>query len=161
MERSVQIFDSHEEAERAENEYWWAQTPAERLRQLLLLRRINYGSDRVSSRLQRVLEIAPGPRNRENAERIVACLKEFGFDLPELTPDVFLEPDRVVRMGNAPVRIEILTDIDGVVFDECRPRAIVHDLEGDDVRVISLEDLKRNKRACGRPKDLDDLSHLP
>ncbi len=100
-------------------------------------------------------------RNRENAERIVACLKEFGFDLPELTPDVFLEPDRVVRMGNAPVRIEILTDIDGVVFDECRPRAIVHDLEGDDVRVISLEDLKRNKRACGRPKDLDDLSHLP
>lgn len=100
-------------------------------------------------------------RERENAERIVACLKEFGFDLPELTPDVFLEPDRVIRMGNAPLRIEILTDIDGVAFDECRRRAIVHDLEGGDVRVISLEDLKRNKRACGRPKDLDDLSHLP
>ena len=100
-------------------------------------------------------------RERENAERIVACLKEFGFDLPELTPDVFLEPDRVIRMGNAPLRIEILTDIDGVAFDECRRRAIVHDLEGGDVRVISLEDLKRNKRACGRLKDLDDLSHLP
>jgi predicted nucleotidyltransferase len=100
-------------------------------------------------------------RQRDNAERIVACLKEFGFDLPELTPEVFMEPDRVVRMGNAPLRIEILTDIDGVVFDECRSRAVVHDLEGGDVRVISLEDLKRNKRASGRPKDLDDLSHLP
>lgn len=100
-------------------------------------------------------------RERENAERIVACLKEFGFDLPDLTPEVFLEPDRVIRMGNAPLRIEILTDIDGVAFDECRRRAIVHDLEGGDVRVISLEDLKRNKRACGRLKDLDDLSHLP
>lgn len=100
-------------------------------------------------------------RERDNAERIVACLKEFGFDLPDLTPEVFLEPDRVIRMGNAPLRIEILTDIDGVAFDECRHRAIVHDLEGGDVRVISLEDLKRNKRASGRPKDLDDLSHLP
>ena len=100
-------------------------------------------------------------RRRENAEKLVVCLKAFGFDLPELTPEVFEAPDRIVRMGEAPLRIEVLTDIDGVDFESCRARAVLHDLEGENIRVISLADLKVNKRAAGRPKDLDDLDHLP
>lgn len=100
-------------------------------------------------------------RRRQNAERLVECLGEFGFDLPELTAEVFEHPERVVRMGVAPVRIEILTDIDGVDFDECSARAEMHTIGVDSVRVISLADLKRNKKASGRPKDLDDLAHLP
>lgn len=100
-------------------------------------------------------------RRRENAERIVSCLREFGFDSPELNPELFEQPDALIRMGNAPIRIEILSDIDGVEFDDCMTRAERRQLAGVEVLVISLEDLKVNKRASGRPKDLDDLLNLP
>jgi len=100
-------------------------------------------------------------RRRENAERVVASLRQFGFDTPELVPELFEQPDGIIRMGTAPIRIEILNDIDGVDFDECMPRAELRTLSGTNVRVIGLEDLKANKRASGRPKDLDDLLHLP
>ena len=55
----------------------------------------------------------------ENAERIVESIREFGFDIPDLSSDLFLEEDRVIRMGKPPVRIEILTNISGVEFMEC------------------------------------------
>jgi hypothetical protein len=64
-------------------------------------------------------------------------------------------------MGEAPLRIEVLTDIDGVEFDGCQERAVLHEIDGENIRVISLADLKINKRASGRPKDLADLDHLP
>ena len=100
-------------------------------------------------------------RDAANGERIVSALREFGFDLPMLTADLFQEPDRVVRMGNAPIRIELLTSIDGVDFDDCVSRAIVQMIDGESVRVIGLDDLKVNKRASGRNKDLADLENLP
>ena len=100
-------------------------------------------------------------RRRENAERVVSSLREFGFDTPELVPELFEQPDGIIRMGTAPIRIEILNDIDGVDFDDCITRAEQRTLSGTKVRVIGLEDLKANKRASGRPKDLDDLLHLP
>lgn len=100
-------------------------------------------------------------RTRDNAERIVSCLHAFGFQVPNLTPELFESPDRVVRMGVAPLRIEILTAIDGVTFADCADRAESHLVDGTPIRIISLPDLKRNKKASGRPKDLDDLEHLP
>jgi len=100
-------------------------------------------------------------RSLANAEKIVACLRAFGFDLPELSVEIFMKADQVVRMGNAPVRIEILTDIDGVVFSECAQRSITETIGGQQVPVISLDDLKTNKRASGRHKDIADLDNLP
>ena len=100
-------------------------------------------------------------RNRLNAERLVSCLREFGFDTPNLTPELFDDPNRIVRMGVAPLRIEILTEIDGVNFKDCSARSINQSVDGELVPVISLEDLKANKRASGRAKDLDDLENLP
>lgn len=70
-------------------------------------------------------------------------------------------PDQIVRMGLPPMRLEILTSIDGVQFADCRGRAASVDVDGTLVPVIALEDLKVHKRAAGRPKDLDDLAHLP
>lgn len=99
-------------------------------------------------------------RRRSNAERLVTCLREFGFDSPSLTPELFDTPDRIVRVGEAPIRIEILTEIDGVDFDECVSRSVMREVDGESIPVISLDDLKINKRASGRPKDLDDLEHL-
>jgi len=54
-----------------------------------------------------------------NAGRVASVRREFGFDLPELNPGLFLEKDKIVRMGNPPMRIEITTGISGVAFDEC------------------------------------------
>ncbi len=98
---------------------------------------------------------------KENAERIVAALRQFGFDVPGLDPDLFVVPDQIIRMGVAPIRIEILTSIDGVEFADCARRSVIHRIGEDHVPVIGLDDLKTNKAASGRNKDLDDLDNLP
>ena len=97
----------------------------------------------------------------ENAARVMEAIGAFGFDLPELQPALFLDPRRIVRFGVPPFRIEIMTSIDGVHFDACRSRALDFELGGVSVPVISLADLKVNKRAAGRHKDLADLENLP
>ncbi|OFW05438.1 MAG: hypothetical protein A3I61_14585 [Acidobacteria bacterium RIFCSPLOWO2_02_FULL_68_18] len=101
------------------------------------------------------------PMDTTAATRLVNALHEFGFDVPDLSADLFLRPDQIIRLGVPPVRIELLTTIAGVQFDECYPRAIRTTLGGVEVSIIGLDDLKRNKRAAGRHQDLADLEHLP
>ena len=95
-----------------------------------------------------------------NAQRLVRSLRKFGFDLPNLSPEVFLQSDRIVRFGEPPLRIEILTTISGVSFSDCFDRRAKVKVDGLLVNLISLVDLKQNKAASGRPKDLDDLQAL-
>ena len=98
----------------------------------------------------------------ENAKRVVETLKEFGFDVPEVSPELFLDPERVIRLGHPPLRIEILTSVTGVSFGECYSTREVEEMEGGTpIHFIGLEKLKENKRASGRHKDLDDLENLP
>jgi hypothetical protein len=97
----------------------------------------------------------------ENAERIVPALRAFGFDVPELEPQLFVDPRSIVRFGTPPFRIEIKTSIDGVEFDACRRRPSVFDIDGVPVPVISLDDLRITKRATGGHRDLADLDNLP
>jgi hypothetical protein len=97
----------------------------------------------------------------DNAERVLRALREFGFDLPELEPTLFTDPRSIVRFGVPPFRIEVMTSIDGVEFEGCRAQAVEFDLDDVRVPVISLADLKINKRAAGRHKDLADLENLP
>jgi hypothetical protein len=97
----------------------------------------------------------------DNAKSLVLVLKDFGFDVPELTAGLFLEPERIIRMGVPPIRLEITTTISGVDFETCYARRVVDILDGVEVNLISLSDLKVNKMASGRHKDLDDLEHLP
>ncbi len=96
-----------------------------------------------------------------NARRVVESLREFGFDVPDLTPGLFLEPRSIVRMGRPPYRIELSTTISGVEFDECYARAASGIVAEVPVRFLSLADLRKNKLASGRPKDLADLDQLP
>ena len=101
--------------------------------------------------------IAP---KRENAERAVQAMADFGFSDDSLTPEHLMDPDTIVRMGMPPLRIEVLTAISGVEFESCyrdRVRATMDDVEAD---LIGLEALRTNKKAAGRHKDLDDLEHL-
>jgi hypothetical protein len=92
---------------------------------------------------------------------VVAAIREFGFDVPDLTPARVLEPRKIIRMGSPPLRIEVMHEIDGVEFDQCRREALEVLLGEIRVPVISLADLRKNKRAAGRHKDLDDLENLP
>lgn len=96
----------------------------------------------------------------QNAKKLVAVLREFGFSALDLSPELFLQ-DKIVRMGVAPIRIEVATRISGVSFDECYKSRVVAVIDGVRVCLISLAKLKQNKKASGRYKDLDDLEHLP
>ena len=96
-----------------------------------------------------------------NADRIVKVLKEFGFDLPELSIDLFLKEWQIIRLGVPPVRIEIATMISGVNFSECYDERVLDVLDGVKVNLISLKHLKMNKKAAGRHQDLSDLENLP
>ena len=95
-----------------------------------------------------------------NAKKLVKVLIEFGFDVPGLSEKMFREEGKVIRMGFPPVRIEILTSISGVNFQECFSTKLTDQIDGITVNLISLENLKTNKKASGRFKDLDDLENL-
>lgn len=97
----------------------------------------------------------------DNAPRVIAALQEFGFDAPTIEPQLFINPRSIVRFGVPPFRIEIMTAIDGVAYEACSKNRETFDMDGVAVPVISLADLKTNKRAAGRHKDLNDLENLP
>ena len=79
-------------------------------------------------------------RTAENAARLVDSLREFGFDTSDLSDELFLRPNAIVRLGTPPVRIEIFTDVSGVEFEDCRPRAIEDEIDGVTTPIISLQD---------------------
>ncbi|HKS06839.1 MAG TPA: nucleotidyltransferase [Gemmatimonadaceae bacterium] len=94
------------------------------------------------------------------ATRLVGALAKFGFTAAGATKELFLTPNRVVRMGEPPVRIEILTSISGVDFSACYARRVSTMLDGVSVEVIGLADLIANKTAAGRDRDRDDVARL-
>ena len=96
-----------------------------------------------------------------NAAKMMDCMLEFGFDSSQACIDLFLEPGNIIRMGVEPTRIEILTGISGVEFDRCFNRRVEARLSGLRVPFIGLADLRANKSAAGRDKDLLDLNNLP
>lgn len=98
--------------------------------------------------------------NDETAVKMVDVLKEFGFNPPELQKDLFLKEQKVIRMGVPPMRIEVLTAIDGVDFISCFENRNILDFGDFKVNFISKDDLLINKQASGRPQDLVDLNKL-
>jgi predicted nucleotidyltransferase len=98
--------------------------------------------------------------SNENAENLTRVFQEFGFDSPELKPELFLNKGRIVRIGNEPMRLEILNEIDGVNFDDCYTNRNEVNVGGFKVNVISLAHLLQNKKASGRLKDLADVEAL-
>ena len=97
----------------------------------------------------------------QNAAKVVSVFHQFGMKDPALTVNLFQQPNKVVRMGVAPMRIEVLTEIDGVTFAECYAARESVVIDDQPVNLISLPHLRKNKQASGRHKDLDDLEHLP
>jgi predicted nucleotidyltransferase len=91
---------------------------------------------------------------------VTEALRDFGFDLPYLKLDLFLDENRIVRLGLPRLRIELITSASGVTFEECYGQRIQAEIDGIAVSIIGLEQLPANKRAAGRHRDLDDVEHL-
>ena len=99
--------------------------------------------------------------NPANADKVVTVLKKFGFNDPDLSPEVFLKEKQIIRMGIPPVRIELATTISGVNFNDCFAQRLVAEIDGVKTNIISLAHLKINKNASGRHQDIADIEKLP
>lgn len=96
----------------------------------------------------------------ENAARVLTALTDFGAPLHDLTATDLSKPGLVFEIGVAPVRVDILTGIDGVEFPEAWSSRIETKFMDQTVGVLSVEHMIRNKRAAGRAQDLADLEWL-
>lgn len=96
----------------------------------------------------------------ENAQRVWRALQRFGAPLFDLTANDLQTPGLVFQIGVVPQRIDILTAIDGVLFDEAWSQRKTVEIEGLIIAVIGRTQLIQNKKAAGRPKDLADVAWL-
>jgi hypothetical protein len=96
-----------------------------------------------------------------NAERIVKSLEGFGFDGLGLTALDFQEPDVVVQLGREPLRVDILTFATGLDFVTAYENRIMVSIGNLEVPFVSIGDLRTNKLATGRLRDIADAADLP
>lgn len=97
---------------------------------------------------------------QENAEKVIECVNEFGFASFGLKVSDFTKEGNIVQLGYPPLRIDLLTEIDGVTFSECYLNRKEVEIEGVMVYFIGYWDLLKNKKETGRHKDLDDIDNL-
>lgn len=96
----------------------------------------------------------------ENASRLLEAMKAFGFGNPGVSTEDLTQPSRVLQLGRPPNRIDLLTSIDGVGFDEAWQGRVFGALDDLEVAFLGRDALLKNKRAAGRAKDLLDLQKL-
>jgi len=98
--------------------------------------------------------------DRENARRVHEALSSFGAPLGDLTVDDLTIPGLIFQIGVDPLRVDVLTAIDGVGFDEAWRDRVEAGFGGERAHVLSRHHLIANKRASGRLQDLADLERL-
>ena len=96
----------------------------------------------------------------ENAGKVWKALTAFGAPLDQLSMNDLSTPGIIFQIGVVPCRIDILTDIDGVEFDEAWANRRYIKIHGIDIPVIGMQELLKNKRAAGRPQDIADVTRL-
>ena len=96
----------------------------------------------------------------DNSERVYCALAQFGAPLHEVDEATFVKTGVVFQIGVAPRRIDIMSSVSGVQFDEAYRRRQIVEIEGLSIPILSYDDLIRNKRATGRDKDRLDADKL-
>ena len=96
-------------------------------------------------------------RDRANAVKVMAALTEFGFGDLDLKVEDLLDENTVIQLGKEPHRIDLLTFLTGLDFEDCIRRKFDAIYDGVPISVIGREDLLKNKRATGRSKDKGDV----
>ena len=99
--------------------------------------------------------------SESNSINVASAFRDFGMPDEAISKDLFLEKNKVIRIGVPPVRLEVITSASGVDFNDCYANREVVEIDGIPINLISLQDLKKNKRASGRHKDMEDMEHLP
>jgi hypothetical protein len=114
-----------------------------------------YGYPRFTGDLD--IWINPSP---ENAEKVLLCVREFGFSSYQLTASDFSKSGNVVQLGYPPLRIDLINELDGVKFEQCFPDRKTAEIDGLQLNFISYQDLVKNKKATGRAKDFLDIDNM-
>lgn len=114
-----------------------------------------HGHPRASKDLD--VWVRPTP---QNAERVYRALAAFGAPLHELKVEDLSAAGTIFQIGVEPVRVDIITAVDGVDFESAWPDRVRADYDDQPVSVISREHLIQNKKAAGRPQDLADVDAL-
>ena len=96
----------------------------------------------------------------ENAERLLAAVRAFGFPMVELSADRLVDARHMLQMGVEPVQIHVMSAISGVLWDEAWATRVTVRFGNREVAILGREAFVRNKRAAGRPKDLADIDAL-
>ena len=96
----------------------------------------------------------------ENISKIIIALKKFGFGSLNLDIQDFMTPDNIIQLGYEPYRIDLLVDVTGINFEECYERRTEAELDGVNVKFLSLQDLITAKKEAGRLQDLADAEQL-
>jgi predicted nucleotidyltransferase len=95
-----------------------------------------------------------------NAQRVLRALARFGAPVSDLSEDDLTSPDMVFQLGVEPSRIDFLTGIDGVEFDEAWEKKTQVRIDGLEIYILSKADLLKNKLAANRDKDRSDIAWL-
>ena len=114
-----------------------------------------YGYPRATGDFDIWVEASP-----ENSKKILSVLTSFGSPTSALTEKTFMEKGIVFQIGVAPRRIDLITHIDGVDFNDAYPSRKTIVMEGLNLPFISKENLIKNKKSTGRDKDLIDVKNL-
>ncbi len=101
--------------------------------------------------------LLPGP---ENATKTLNAIKDFGFGSLDIKVTDLTKEDSIIQLGYPPLRIDLLTSIDGVQFNDCYSNKKEIEIDGMPVNFIGYADLIKNKKASGRHQDLGDIENL-
>ncbi len=114
-----------------------------------------HGDPRYTKDIDVWIELSP-----DNDNKILDALKIFGFGSWGLKTEDFLESDQIIQLGYPPNRIDILTTLKDLKFEDCYKTKVEVEIQGLHIDFIDIENLKKNKRATGRPQDLADAENL-
>ncbi len=98
-------------------------------------------------------------KDEDNVKKVLLALDEFGIPF-EISHDDLTKENSVIQIGMAPIRIDLLTDIDGVLFDEAYKSRVIHDFGDVNASVLHIDDILKNKIASNRAKDKIDVIEL-
>ena len=96
---------------------------------------------------------------KNNSEKVIKTIKDFGFSFENLSEKDFKKSDNVIQLGRPLYRVDFLTSIKGMDFDKCFKKKYTYKKDDLLINFISKEDLIENKKRVGRNKDLDDVSN--
>jgi len=98
--------------------------------------------------------------NKENALKVFKALAKFGAPMQDISVQDFEKEGMIFQIGIDPIRIDIITTVTGVKFEEAIQNAKIMEIDGINIPTISIQDLIKNKKASGRHRDLADVEVL-